>query len=220
MGRIFRRTPRQLVLPGVRVPRKGRRERAAMADLGPIARARMHLVTAPVTRRRFLAGTLGWVSAAIAAALGIPAGAAVVSPLFRKDEEGWSPVARLGKPDPGDPDLRVENEPILTHVTSLVEDAYLKASPRDAAIYVVNRGGEQFTVFDVRCTHLGCPVTWKEGDGEFFSPCHGGVFDAEGRVLEGPPPRPLDRYEYKVEGGVLYVGKLYQVNDELQRVTF
>lgn len=220
MGRIFRRSPRQLVLPGVRVPRKGRRQRSPNAALGPIARARVHLVTAPLTRRRFLSGTLGWVTAAIVAALGVPAAAAVVSPLFRKDARGWSPVARLSKPEPGGPDLRVEGKPLLTHVTSLVQDAYLKASPRDVSIYVVNHGGDEFTVFDVACTHLGCPVTWKEEEGEFFSPCHGGVFDAQGRVLAGPPPRPLDRYEYKVEDDVLYVGKLYQVNDDLERVTF
>ena len=50
-------------------------------------------------------------------------------------------------------------------------------------------------------------------------PCHNGVFDPQGRVLGGPPPRPLDRYEYKVENGVLYAGKLFKVNDQLQRIT-
>jgi len=37
-------------------------------------------------------------------------------------------------------------------------------------------------------------------------------------VTGGPPPRPLDRYEYKVEGDVLYAGHLYRVNDDLDRV--
>ena len=35
----------------------------------------------------------------------------------------------------------------------------------------------------------------------FYSPCHGGVFDIKGNVITGPPPRPLDRIEYKVENG-------------------
>ncbi len=96
----------------------------------------------------------------------------------------------------------------------------MKAAPRDVAVFVVNNGGGNFTVFDDRCTHLGCPFAWSKEDKRFHCPCHNGVFDPDGRVLAGPPPRPLDRYEYKVENGVLYVGKLYEVDDRLQRVTF
>jgi Rieske Fe-S protein len=31
------------------------------------------------------------------------------------------------------------------------------------------------------------------------------VFDKDGQVISGPPPRPLDRYEAKVEDGQLYI---------------
>ena len=206
--------PKQMTLPGVDVAKKAPPRRP-----GPIARARSVLTTKPLTRRRFLAGTLGWVSAAIAAALGIPAAVAVVSPTFRKDDLGWSPVARIGKPEPGEPDLSVVGVPILTSFTSLVEDAYMKAAPRDVAIYVINQGNGEFVIYDDRCTHLGCPFSWSDKDTEFLCPCHNGVFDEEGRVLGGPAPRPLDRYEYKVENDVLYAGKLFEVNDQLERIT-
>jgi menaquinol-cytochrome c reductase iron-sulfur subunit len=212
-----KQAPRQLTLPGVASAANGttiRRER-----VGPIKRARLVLVTTPTTRRRFLAGTLGWVSAGIAAALGIPAAVSIVSQGFRETDLGWSPVARLAKPEPGEPDITVVGEPVLTQFTSLVQDAYMKAAPREAAIYVVNRGEGDITVFDVRCTHLGCPVAWEKARGRFVSPCHNGLFDIDGRVTGGPPPRPLDQYEVKVENGVLFVGELYQVNDQLQRVT-
>jgi len=206
--------PKQMMLPGVDVAKTVPRKRP-----GLIARARLVLTSKPMTRRRFLAGTLGWVSAGIAAALGIPAVAAVVSPSFREDDLGWSPVARIGKPEPGEPDLSVIGVPVLTSFTSLVEDAYMKAAPKDVAIYVVNQGNGEFVIYDDRCTHLGCPYSWSDKDREFLCPCHNAVFDEEGRVLGGPPPRPLDRYEYKVENDVLYVGKLFEVNDELQRIT-
>ena len=39
------------------------------------------------------------------------------------------------------------------------------------------------------CTHLGCIVS-KEGEG-FSCPCHGSVFDEDGRLLGGPAPRGL-----------------------------
>ncbi len=174
---------------------------------------------APISRRRFLARTLGWVTGAIAALLGIPAIVAAVAPALRREEEQWSPIGRLGDPEPGEPDLAIEGAPALTHFTSLVEDAYLRATPRDAAVYVVNHGGGKFTLFDVRCTHLGCPVSWDQEDGSFICPCHNGIFDEEGRVLSGPPPRPLDRFEYKVEDGVLFAGALFRVNERLERVT-
>ncbi len=206
--------PKQLSLPGVDVEKVSPPRRP-----GPIARARQLLTSRPMTRRRFLAGTLGWVSAGIAAALGIPAAVAVVSPSFREEDLGWSPVARIGKPEPGEPDLSVIGVPVLTSFTSLVEDAYMKAAPKDVAIYVINEGEGSFTIYDDRCTHLGCPYNWNDKETEFLCPCHNGVFDEKGRVTGGPPPRPLDRYEYKVENGVLYVGKLFQVNDDLERIT-
>lgn len=207
MARMFRRKPRQTTLPGMTVPRRSRR---AVRDRPPRPRP-------SISRREFLAKTLGWVTGAIAALLGIPAVVAAVAPALRSEEDQWSPVGRPGEPKSGEPDLATEEEPLLTSFTSLVEDAYLQATPRDAAVYVVNHGEGRFTLFDVRCTHLGCPVTWEEADKEFVCPCHDGVFDEKGRVVAGPPPRPLDRYEFKVQDGVLFAGPLYQVNERLER---
>lgn len=90
--------------------------------------------------------------------------------------------------------------------------------PFHRPVYVVNRGQGQFTVFDVHWPHLGCPVQYNSAASRYFSPCHGGVFDFEGRVLAGPPPRPLDRYEVEVEGRKVYAGRLYRVDERLQRL--
>ena len=38
----------------------------------------------------------------------------------------------------------------------------------------------------------GARCTGTRKDKKFRCPCHGGVYDADGKVLEGPPPRPLD----------------------------
>jgi isorenieratene synthase len=44
------------------------------------------------------------------------------------------------------------------------------------------------------CTHQGCTVHPNE-KGEFHCPCHGAVFDAEGRVIQGPAKRDLPRFK-------------------------
>lgn len=60
-------------------------------------------------------------------------------------------------------------------------------------------------VFNATCTHLGCTVRWDEKKGLFLCACHGGAFDIDGNVKAGPPPRPLDRYKFKVENGAIFV---------------
>lgn len=51
------------------------------------------------------------------------------------------------------------------------------------------------------CTHLGCVTKWNRSRRVFFCPCHGARFSPEGRVLGGPAPAPLPRYDVVVAGG-------------------
>jgi Rieske Fe-S protein len=52
---------------------------------------------------------------------------------------------------------------------------------------------------------LSCRVNWKTDKLEYACPCHDGFFDIEGVVVSGPPPKPLYRYETKIEDGTLYI---------------
>ena len=59
---------------------------------------------------------------------------------------------------------------------------------------------EGFRALSAICTHLRCSTgpfvppggAWKETHSR--CPCHGSVFAKDGRVLQGPAPRPLDFY--------------------------
>ncbi|MDF1563129.1 MAG: Rieske (2Fe-2S) protein [Deltaproteobacteria bacterium] len=63
---------------------------------------------------------------------------------------------------------------------------------------------EGLGAFSSRCTHLGCALR-RSGEG-LACPCHGARFDAKGRVLSGPPRRPLPWFALEVDGeGVLWV---------------
>jgi cytochrome b6-f complex iron-sulfur subunit len=63
-----------------------------------------------------------------------------------------------------------------------------------------------FKAFSLVCTHLACTVSWNPEKREFYCPCHEGFFDAEGKVLSGPPPAPLERWKVEVRGDKVVVG--------------
>ena len=47
------------------------------------------------------------------------------------------------------------------------------------------------------CTHLDCTVGYKEDENRIFCACHEGYYDVDGRVLAGPPPKPLREFHQK-----------------------
>ncbi|MBN2332209.1 MAG: Rieske (2Fe-2S) protein [Deltaproteobacteria bacterium] len=65
--------------------------------------------------------------------------------------------------------------------------------------------GQEIKAFSKICTHLGCEVDWHGEKKQFYCPCHEGFFDANGNVLAGPPPRPLDEYKVTVKGENIFV---------------
>jgi nitrite reductase/ring-hydroxylating ferredoxin subunit len=59
----------------------------------------------------------------------------------------------------------------------------------------------EFVAFSQKCTHLSCAVIPRPDEGVLHCPCHEGVFDLRsGRVIAGPPPRPLPRVLLEVRG--------------------
>ena len=71
--------------------------------------------------------------------------------------------------------------------------------------YVYREGDKDPVVFSDICTHLSCRVNWNEENQEFDCPCHAAYFDIDGEVKSGPPPRPLDKYEIKIEENQLFI---------------
>jgi cytochrome b6-f complex iron-sulfur subunit len=60
--------------------------------------------------------------------------------------------------------------------------------------------------FSLVCTHMGCTVLWNMEKKEFHCPCHDGLFDAQGKVLSGPPPSPLEKWKIRLNGEKVVVG--------------
>lgn len=148
-------------------------------------------------RRAFLrwaTGVGGFVSALLA---GVPAVRAFLSPTFRHTrQEKW---IRLGEVDQFDPEV-----PTKVDFVDTVNDAWVEGR-RLRSVWIHTEDNENFTVYNGRCTHLGCNYSLDAEKKVFRCPCHTGFFDLKtGAVLGGPPPRPLDTLAVKVEDGVLY----------------
>lgn len=63
-----------------------------------------------------------------------------------------------------------------------------------------------WAAYEQKCTHLSCAVYYSPEKDKIECPCHHGYFDArDGRVLQGPPPRPLPRLEVVLRGDDIYV---------------
>lgn len=62
-----------------------------------------------------------------------------------------------------------------------------------------------YKVYSGVCTHLGCIVKWKTDKQQFHCPCHNGYFDITGRVISGPPPKPLEEYKVEETGNLVYI---------------
>ncbi|MCA9935948.1 MAG: ubiquinol-cytochrome c reductase iron-sulfur subunit [Ardenticatenaceae bacterium] len=67
------------------------------------------------------------------------------------------------------------------------------------------------------CTHLGCIYSWTPANDRFECPCHGSKYRLDGRRIESPAPRSLDRFKLEAlaeDGTVLAESSL--VNDVYQ----
>ncbi len=147
------------------------------------------------TRRSALAVILGGVGAVAAGALGLVVGF-LSNALGRKPGRPW---VRIGEAE----DLDVETfQKYVVRVEH--EHAWIRERTADV-VYIKDRYPKDPLALLSTCSHLGCSVNWDPESGRFRCPCHGGVYDEQGYVLDGPPPRPLTRLEVKIEDDICFV---------------
>ncbi|MFN2188811.1 MAG: Rieske 2Fe-2S domain-containing protein [Candidatus Promineifilaceae bacterium] len=150
-----------------------------------------------LTRRDFLGIATGAIAAFIGAGMAVPAIAYILGPALKREEtEEWIRLGSVSKVETGTPSLfKVQ----LERQTGWIVDT------QEASFYVLTEDGRSYIAMSNICTHLGCRVRWIDEEDNFFCPCHNAVFDKDGQVVSGPPPRPLDRLEVKVENDQLFV---------------
>ncbi len=209
---------------------RGARARAG-ARAGARARAARRTCRSSPSRERyprdkFLEGATLGVGAVIGAMVALPALGFMILPAF-KDVKPYHV-------DLGPMDNFPEGKYVIS--TFLLYPEQGEVSRRTA--FVRNNGfkGDQpsFTIISNTCAHLGCPV---QANGPVFDnekktiqasgidvtliptqpagfgcPCHGGQYDTEGNRIAGPPVRALDRYEFSIVHGNLWLGRIFSVS--------
>jgi Rieske Fe-S protein len=221
------------VQTGLRQPPGATRPRRASAAGGmprpPAAVPRRSLVPGDdrIERSRFLeAVTLG-LGGLVGLLLLAPAAALVAIPSFFGQ--------RLKSVDLGPLGAFPDGQFVIVRFLS---DRRAGAISRRAA-YVRNNGAlgtlPSFTILSSRCTHVGCPTQPNaqillqsetrehtaageislipaKGVSGFGCPCHGSQFDSEGNRTAGPAPRALDRYEFSIRHGRLFLDRLISIS--------
>jgi len=68
---------------------------------------------------------------------------------------------------------------------------------RNSRVAVI-KSDKEITAVSLVCTHLGCSVNVTTKN--MACPCHGSVFDLQGKVLKGPADRPLHQLDVEDQG--------------------
>jgi len=150
-----------------------------------------------LSRRAFVSGVLAVLGGTITLALGLPALAYWLAPALRKTpSDAWVPLGPVEGLPPGEPTL---------FTFTRVRQVGWERSATAYGIFVIPLPDGSYDVLSNVCTHLSCRVAWKAEAGQYVCPCHDGHFARDGAIISGPQPRPLDRYEHKIEDGRLVV---------------
>jgi menaquinol-cytochrome c reductase iron-sulfur subunit len=145
----------------------------------------------PVSGRRralvlFVNTVVGVIGGGLAALLGTFA----LRPARTAARERWTRASAVTDLKP--------NVPVPKVLAVSRVDGWYRARARET-VFLVWDGDSTVKALSATCTHLGCQVQWDSAKKKFLCPCHGGVYDATGQVVSGPPPAPLTVLETHVD---------------------
>jgi Rieske Fe-S protein len=135
-----------------------------------------------VNRRSFFGALLCVGAAGMGAILAVPVLRYILYPLYAKSSKGtWSPIGDMKQVDGW------------------------REVDSSQTVYVTKDPEGKLGVLSSICPHMGCTVAWREGQSDFYCPCHGSIFKPDGTHVSGPSPRGLDPLPHKIQDGKLMV---------------
>jgi Rieske Fe-S protein len=175
-----------------------------------------------VKRRTFFANLTYVTGLFIGLPLAFPILKFLMKPMYAPLDNRWLKIGSIGKVKSDDvgvqfqykrklkeaymPEAEIEKNVWLVKATPAVLEKVYQGKDmefRDAAGKALwtNKKDIPYLAFSGKCPHLGCAFKWRKHKvlGEvFLCPCHLSIYDASGKVLDGPAPRPLDMLPIQV----------------------
>lgn len=175
-----------------------------------------------VKRRTFFAAFTQAIGLLIAVPLAWPVLRYLMKPMYQPFDNGWLKIGNVAKIKQEDVGVQYKFKRKLKEAYLPEQDIdknvwILKATPavlekiyqgkdmefRDVTGKHVwtNKKNVPYIAFSGKCPHLGCGYKWRTHKvlGQvFLCPCHLSIYDASGKVLDGPAPRPLDTLPIQV----------------------
>ena len=150
-------------------------------------------------RRKFHVSLIYAMWAVITGALSLPAAIYLLVPPRSKKKSSWIEAGDISQLKPNVPEEFVFRRDRL--------DGW-KLTTEKSTAWVIKQADSKVIAFTPQCTHLGCAYSYDDKNNEFLCPCHTSTFGLDGKVLTGPAPRALDRYETKIAGNKLLLGEV------------
>ncbi len=150
-----------------------------------------------MSRREFVTIVAAGAGTVMGAIIGIPAIGYLIAPALQKlSAEAWIPVGPLANFQVGVPTLFNFNRTTISGWVQTV-NSY--------GVFIIKHEDGSVSALSNKCTHLSCRVNWKAEKNAYICPCHDAYFDVNGGIIKGPQPRPLDKYETKIENDNLSI---------------
>lgn len=74
-------------------------------------------------------------------------------------------------------------------------------------VLLIRASETEWKAFSGICTHLNCTVQYRDDSRQIWCACHNGYYDLNGRVVSGPPPRPLEEYTVRLRGDEIVIAR-------------
>lgn len=175
-----------------------------------------------VKRRTFFANMTYVTGLFIGLPLAYPILKFLMKPMYAPFDNRWLRIGNIGKVKTDDtgvqfqykrtlkeaymPESEIEKNVWVVKATPAVLEKVYQGKDmefRDAAGTAIwtNKKDMPYLAFSGKCPHLGCAFKWRKHKvlGQvFLCPCHLSIYDASGKVLDGPAPRSLDMLPIQV----------------------
>ena len=169
-----------------------------------------------VKRRTFFSNLTHVIGLFIGLPLAFPVLKYLMKPMYAPFDNGWLKIGNVGKIKAEDagtqfkfkrkvkeaylPEAEIEkNVWVLKATPAVLEKIYegkdMEFRDANGMTIWTNKKDVPYVAFSGKCPHLGCGFKWRQHKvlGQvFLCPCHLSIYDASGKVLDGPAPRALD----------------------------